>query len=90
MRQTVPSPDPVSPARPDGAGTNPSSPLLNHRTANKDRRQYITGMWQALAIMTLRSLLGLQEKPGRMTHLLTEAIMYGNASRVPDREKNVL
>ncbi len=54
-----PSLDQLSPAQLDPAGTNPSSPPLNHRAANKARRQYITGMWQALAIMTLRSPLGL-------------------------------
>ena len=54
-----PSLDQRSPAQLDPAGTNPSSPPLNHRAANKARRQYITGMWQALAIMTLRSPLGL-------------------------------
>ena len=54
-----PSLDQLSPAQLDPAGTNPSSQPLNHRAANKARRQYITGMWQALAIMTLRSPLGL-------------------------------
>lgn len=64
MRQTAsrraqPSLDQLNPAQLDPAGTNPSSQPLNHRAANKTRRQYITGMWQALAIMTLRSPLGL-------------------------------
>lgn len=54
-----PSLDQLSPAQLDPAGTNPSSQPLNHHAANKARRQYITGMWQALAIMTLRSPLGL-------------------------------
>lgn len=43
----------------DPAGTNPSSPPLNHCAVNKGRWQYITDMWQALALMTLRILLGL-------------------------------
>lgn len=51
-----------SPAQLNSAGTNPSSPPQNHCTANKARRQYITGMWQALAIMTLRSPLGAAAK----------------------------
>lgn len=54
-----PSLDQLSPAQLDPAGTNPSTPPLNHHAANKARRQYITGMWQALAIMTLRSPLWL-------------------------------
>lgn len=57
-----PSLDQLSPAQLDPASANPSSPPLNHHAANKGRQQYITGMWQALAIMILKSPLGLWGK----------------------------